>query len=408
MPVYEYVAIDAAGKNRKGIVDADSPRTARQKLRASGIYPTRLDETSPTEARKEPSRFEIRMLGQRVGRADLVATTRQLATLLTAGLPLVTALSGVLEQVNKPALRRVLSQVRERVNEGSSLSVALGEHPAVFPPVYSAMIHAGESSGTLELVMERLADFGEQQVAIQRKIRANLAYPTLMVGVGLLVVFFLMTYVIPKITRIFVETKRALPLPTVLLIHISALFQKAWPLLVLLVVLAWIAARFYVKTEKGRRLYHQSLLRLPIGGGIVLRVIIARITRTLGTLLGNGVPLLTALEIVRSLVDNVILGEVIEEARQEISEGATITTPLARGGVFPPTVVQMISVGEQSGNLEGMLFKIADTYEAEVETRITTLTSLLEPVLILVLGALVGFVVLAVLLPIFEMSHLAQ
>jgi general secretion pathway protein F len=408
MPVYEYVAIDAAGKNRRGIVDADSPRTARQKLRASGIYPTRLDETSPTEARTERSRFELPMLRQRVRRADLVATTRQLATLLTAGLPLVTALSGVLEQVSKPALRRVLSQVRERVNEGSSLSVALAEHPAVFPSVYSAMIHAGESSGTLELVMERLADFGEQQMAIQRKIRANLAYPALMVGVGVLVVFFLMTYVIPKITRIFVEMKRALPIPTVILIQVSGFFQKVWPLLVLLVVLAWIAARFYVKTEKGQRLYHRSLLRLPIGGGIVLRVIIARITRTLGTLLGNGVPLLTALEIVRSLVGNVILGEVIEEARQEISEGATITTPLARGGVFPSTVIQMISVGEQSGNLEGMLFKIADTYEAEVETRITTLTSLLEPVLILVLGGLVGFVVLAVLLPIFEMSHLAQ
>jgi general secretion pathway protein F len=343
-----------------------------------------------------------------VGRADLVATTRQLATLLSAGLPLVTALSGVLDQVKKPALRRVLSQVRERVNEGSSLSVALAEHPTVFPSVYSAMIHAGESSGTLELVMERLAEFGEQQMAIQRKIQANLAYPTLMVSVGVLVVFFLMTYVIPRITRIFVEMKRALPLPTVLLIQISGFFQKAWPFLVLLVIGAWIAARFYVKTEKGRRLYDRSVLRLPIVGGIVLRVIIARITRTLGTLLGNGVPLLTAMEIVRSLVGNVILGEVIEEARQEISEGATITTPLARGGVFPGTVIQMISVGEQSGNLEGMLFKIADTYEAEFETRITTLTSLLEPVLILALGGLVGFVVLAVLLPIFEMSHLAQ
>jgi general secretion pathway protein F len=408
MPVYEYVAIDAAGKNRRGIVDADSARTAREKLRASGIYPTRLDETRTTEPRPERTRFEFRMLRQRVGRADLVATTRQLATLLSAGLPLVTALTGVLDQVKKPALRRVLSQVRERVNEGSSLSVALAEHPAVFPSVYSAMIHAGESSGTLELVMERLAEFGEQQMAIQRKIQANLAYPTLMVSVGVLVVFFLMTYVIPRITRIFVEMKRALPLPTVLLIQISGFFQKAWPFLVLLVIGAWIAARFYVKTEKGRRLYDRSVLRLPIVGGIVLRVIIARITRTLGTLLGNGVPLLTAMEIVRSLVGNVILGEVIEEARQEISEGATITTPLARGGVFPGTVIQMISVGEQSGNLEGMLFKIADTYEAEFETRITTLTSLLEPVLILALGGLVGFVVLAVLLPIFEMSHLAQ
>jgi general secretion pathway protein F len=406
MPVYEYVAIDTAGKNRRGIVDADSPRTARQKLRATGIYPTRLEETLGTEAAPEISRFRLRMPLQRVGRTELVTTTRQLATLLSAGLPLVTALSGVLEQVKRPALRKVLSQVRERVNEGVSLSAALGEHPGVFPSVYTAMIHAGESSGTLELVMERLADFGEQQVAIQRKIRANLAYPTLMLSVGLLVIFFLMTYVIPRVTRIFVEMKRALPLPTVILIQVSDFFAKFWPVLVILIVLLWVGARFYVKTPKGRRGYHQLLLRLPVAGGIVLRVIIARITRTLGTLLGNGVPLLTALEIVRSLVDNVILGEVLDEARQEISEGANITTPLARGGVFPSTAIQMIAVGEQSGNLEGMLFKIAETYESEVETRITTLTSLLEPVLILALGVVVGFVVLAVLLPIFEMSHL--
>jgi type II secretion system protein F len=408
MPVYEYVAIDPAGKNRRGIVDADSPRTARQKLRATGIYPTRLDETLGTEAAPEISRFRLRMPLQRVRRADLVTTTRQLATLLSAGLPLVTALTGVLEQVKKPALRKVLSQVRERVNEGASLSAALGEHPAVFPSVYTAMIHAGESSGTLELVMERLADFGEQQVAIQRKIRANLAYPILMLSVGLLVIFFLMTYVIPRVTRIFVEMKRALPLPTMILIQVSNFFSTFWPVLIVLIVLLWVAAKFYIRTEKGRRVYHRLLLRLPVVGGIVLRVIIARITRTLGTLLGNGVPLLTALEIVRSLVDNVILGDVLDEARQEISEGANITTPLARGGVFPSTVIQMISVGEQSGNLEGMLFKVAETYESEVETRVTTLTSLLEPVLILALGVMVGFVVLAVLLPIFEMSHLPR
>ena len=408
MPVYEYVAIDTAGKNRRGIVDADSPRTARQKLRATGIYPTRLEETLGAAAAPEISRFRFRMPLQRVGRTELVTTTRQLATLLSAGLPLVTALTGVLEQMKRPALRKVLSQVRERVNEGVSLSAALGEHPAVFPSVYTAMIHAGESSGTLELVMERLADFGEQQAAIHRKIRANLAYPILMLSVGLLVIFFLMTYVIPRVTRIFVDMKRALPLPTVILIQVSNFFSKFWPVLVILIVLLWVGARFYVKTPKGRRGYDRLLLRLPVVGGIVLRVIIARITRTLGTLLGNGVPLLTALEIVRSLVDNVILGEVLDEARQEISEGANITTPLARGGLFPSTVIQMISVGEQSGNLEGMLFKIAETYESEVETRITTLTSLLEPVLILAMGVMVGFVVLAVLLPIFEMSHLPR
>jgi general secretion pathway protein F len=408
MPVYEYTAIDVAGKSRTGIIDADSPRSARQKLRSNGVYPIHLDETHKAGDRQEQSGWRLRLPFQRVRRAELVSTTRQLATLLSAGLPLVAALTAVLEQVNRKALRKVLSQVRERVNEGMSLSSALSEHPAVFPTVYTAMIHAGETSGTLELVMERLADFGEQQLAIQRKVRSNLAYPMLMLIVGTGVVFFLMTYVIPRVSQIFVEMKKALPLPTILLIRVSTLFQRFWPVLVAAIFLCALVARSYIRTQKGRRAYHRLLLRLPIAGGIVLKLAIARMTRTLATLLSNGVSLLVAMDIVRNLVDNVILGEAIDEARQEISEGASITTPLAKKGIFPPTVIQMISVGEQSGNLEGMLFKIAETFEGEVESRVATLTSLLEPVMILALGFLVGFVVLAVLLPIFEMSHLAR
>ncbi|UCG11740.1 MAG: type II secretion system inner membrane protein GspF [Deltaproteobacteria bacterium] len=408
MPVYEYTAIDAAGKGRKGIVDADSPRTARQKLRADGIYPTHLEETHTRERSQRLSRWQVRITLQRVTRAELVSTTRQLATLLVAGLPLVAALSGVLEQVKREALRKVLSHVRERVNEGMSLAAALREHPSVFPSMYTAMVHAGETSGTLELVMERLADFGEQQLALQRKIRSTLAYPMLMLTVGLGVVFFLMTYVIPKVTQIFQDMKQALPLPTVILIRVSSLFQKFWPVLILVAFLCWFLGRYYIRSQKGQRYYHRQLLRMPVVGELVQKVAIGRIARTLGTLLHNGVPLLSAMEIVRSLVDNVILGEALDEARQEISEGAGIAAPLARGGVFPPTVIQMISVGEQSGNLEGMLFKVAETFESEVESRLTALTSLLEPVMILALGALVGFVVLAVLLPIFEMSHLVR
>lgn len=406
MPVFEYVAIDNAGKSRRGIVDAESARAARQKLRAGGIYPTRLEETharQPSQKRGWP-RFGFRL--QLVRRAELVSTTRQLATLLTAGLPLLAAINGVLEQVKRTTLRKVLSQVRERVNEGISLAAALREHPAIFPSIYTAMIHAGETSGTLELVLERLAEFGEQQLALQRKIRSSLAYPLLMLTVGLGVVFFLMTYVIPRVTQMFVDMEQALPLPTILLIKISAFFQSYWFISVIVVALCWVAARYYIKTEHGRKRYHRLLLRLPIVGGIIQRIAIARITRTLATLLHNGVPLLSAMEIVRNLVDNVILQEALDEARQEISEGASITTPLAKSGVFPPYVIQMISVGEQSGNLEGMLFKIAETFEGEVESRLTTLTSLLEPVMILALGVVVGFVVLAVLLPIFEMSHL--
>ena len=408
MPVFEYTAIDTAGKSRKGIIDADSPKTARQKLRAGGIYPTHLEESRAPEIGQRLSRWQLQFIFQRVSRAELVSTTRQLATLLGSGLPLVVALSGVLEQVRRTTLRKVLSQVRERVNEGMGLAAAMNEHPAVFPSMYTAMIHAGETSGTLELVMERLADFGEQQLALQRKVRSTLAYPTLMLIVGLGVVFFLMTYVIPRVTQIFVEMKQALPLPTTILIWVSTLFQKYWLFMLLIGVLCWLSARYYCRSRKGQRYYHSLLLRLPIVGGLVQKVAIARITRTLGTLLKNGVPLLSALEIVRNLVDNVILAEAIEEARQDISEGASIATPLARGGVFPPTVIQMISVGEQSGNLEEMLFKVAEISESEVESRVATLTSLLEPVMILALGALVGFVVLAVLLPIFEMSHLVR
>lgn len=406
MPVFEYVAIDSAGKSRKGIIDADSPRAARRKLRSDGIYPTHLEQTQAGEISERPSRLELRLPLQRVRRAELVSTTRQLATLLTAGLPLVSALSGVLEQVKRTALRKVLSQVRERVKEGMSLAAALQEHSAVFPAVYTAMIHAGETSGTLELVVERLADFGEQQLALERKVRSTLAYPILMLVVGVGVVAFLMAYVIPRVTQIFVDMKQELPLPTIILIQVSELFHKYWPLALIGIIGCFFAARYYVKTDAGRRRYDRLLLKLPLVGPIVEKVAIARITRTLGTLLHNGVPLLSAMEIVRSLVNNVILQQAIEEARQEISEGASITTPLARGGVFPPSVIQMISVGEQSGNLEGMLFKVAETFDSEVESSVTTLTSLLGPFMILFLAFFVGFVVLAVLLPIFEMSHL--
>jgi general secretion pathway protein F len=406
MPVFEYVAIDKAGKNRKGIIDADSARVARQKLRSDGIYPTHLEETQADKISEKPSRLQLRLPLQRVRRAELVSTTRQLATLLSAGLPLVSALSGVLEQVKRPALRKVLSQVRERVKEGMSLANAFMEHPSVFPSVYTAMINAGETSGTLELVVERLADFGEQQLDLQRKIRSTLAYPLLMLIVGVGVVVFLMAYVIPRVTQIFVEMKQELPLPTTILIGVSSLFQRYWPVALLVIVGCFFAVRHYVKTDAGRRRYDRMLLKLPVVGVIVEKVAIARITRTLGTLLHNGVPLLSSIEIVRSLVGNVVLRQALEEARQEISEGASITAPLARGGVFPPSVIQMISVGEQSGNLEGMLFKVAETFDSEVETSVTTFTSLLGPFMILFLAFFVGFVVLAVLLPIFEMSHL--
>jgi general secretion pathway protein F len=406
MPVYEYTALDSAGKNLKGILDADSAMAARQKLRGSGKFPVEVKETStkPKDAASGP--VSISTLFKRVRPAELSASTRQLSILLGAGVPLVGALEALIGQLTNPLMKKIMSEIKESVNEGNSLAFSLSQHPKVFSQIYINMVRAGEASGSLDLVLDRLAEFSEHQAALRGRFMAALAYPVFMFFVGSLVLFFLVTFVVPNITKVFTDMKQALPVPTLALMGVSNFLKSFWWLVLLVGVVGVIAVRRIVKTPKGERLWDEAKLRSPIFGPINIKTAMGRFGRTLGSLLQSGVPLLTALKIVRSIVNNILLAEVIDHSMEEIGSGTSLAASVGRSRWFPPMAVQMISVGEQSGELENMLAKIADVYEREAESRILALTSMLEPVMILLMGVVVGFIVISILLPIFEMNQM--
>jgi len=301
-------------------------------------------------------------------------------------------------------LSQVLTEVRDRINEGSSLTDALREHPKVFSDLYTNIVKAGEASGALDIVLFRLADFLEKQYALVSRVRSALIYPIFMFAVGTGVLFFMVTYVIPRIAKIFEESSKSLPLITVVLIKFSNfLSQNLIALVIVLVVIIFGAYRFK-KTERGRAFFDRLIFKLPIYGKISKSVAISRFTRTLGTLLGSGIPLLEALEIGEAVVGNTVYVDTLRSVREKVREGASLATPLRESGVFPPLVTRMIAVGEQTGEMEQMLVKIADIYDLQVETYVSTIMSLLEPVMILVIGVVIGFIVFAILLPIFDLT----
>ena len=408
MSVYEYVALDKKGRERKGFVDAPGVSVARQQLREEGIYPVEISQAREKKNSVLSGMMELGFL-QKVSAKEVAIFTRQLSTLLGAGIPLVPSFSVLLAQTRNPLLQKMLAEIRADLNEGKSLTAGMENFPRVFPPFYINMVKAGEASGAINLVLERLADFSESQQALLSKIRSALAYPLIMLLVGSLVIFLLMTFVVPKITGIFTDMKQTLPLITVILIAVSNFLKSFWWLICLLIV-AGIAAFKYLTagTENGRRFWDSFRLKAPVWGSVNLKIAIARFSRTLATLLQSGVPLLTAMEIVRNVVNNIIIGETIERAAKEVEEGQSLAAPLAASGLFPPMVTEMIAVGEQSGSLEKMLNRIAVSYETEAQSDIMVMTSLLEPLMILAMGLIVGFIVISILLPIFEMNQLVR
>ena len=409
MPVYEYTALDRAGKHTKGIIDADSPVTARQKLRGSGVYPVEMRETDSSTPKDERDSTEsLSTLFARVKSGELSATTRQLSILLGAGVTLVGALEALISQIANPLLKKILAQVKESVNEGNSLAHSLSRHPKVFSQIYINMVRAGEASGSLDLVLDRLAEFSENQQALRGRFKAALAYPVFMFFVGSLILFFLTTFIVPNITNIFVEMHQTLPLPTLALIGMSEFLASFWWLVLAALFVAVFAVRRLIMRPRGRRLWDEMKLRIPVIGAVNVKMATARFGRALGSLLRSGVPVLTALKIVRNIVNNELIAEVIDRSMDEIGEGKSLAAPLSRSRWFPPIAVQMISVGEQSGELENMLDKIADVYEKESEAQIMAMTSMLEPVMILVMGVVVGFIVISILLPIFEMNQMVR
>ena len=413
MPVYEYTALDAAGKKHKGVLDADSLPAARQRIRQLGKYPVDIKETVPKGRRGQQgsgtsSFFSLQGVG-RIKQQEIHVATRQLATLLGAGIPLVPSLTGLIEQTSSKPLQTIITQIKDSVNEGNSLTDALTEHPRLFSKVYVNMVHAGEASGSLDVVLDRLAEFGERQQAMRSRISAALIYPIFMALVGISVLFALITFIVPSITKVFTDRKQALPLPTTVLIHISTFLQEWWWLALLLLAAALFGLRyFFVQTPPGKRIWDTMKLTLPIISDLSVKMAAASLGRTMASLLQAGVPLVTSLQIVKNILNNVVLAEVLDQASEELQKGKSLSGFLRGNPYFTPMLVQMIAVGEQSGSLEKMLEKAADSYEKEVEVKVMAMTSMIEPIMILAMGVAVGFIVMSILLPIFEMNQLVK
>jgi general secretion pathway protein F len=408
MSVFEYVALDEKGHQRKGFIDAPGVAAARQKLREENVYPVEINQA---ENRKETALSGALKINiwQRVSANDVSIFTRQLSTLLGAGMPLVPSLSILMKQANNPLLKKSLAQIREQVNEGKSLTESMSNFPQIFPPFYLNMVRAGEASGTINLVLGRLADFSENQQTLMNKIRSALAYPLIMLFMGSAVLFLLMTFVVPKITGIFSDMHQTLPVITIIMITISNFLKSFWWLILILLATAIAAFKYMTTgTEAGKRMWDNAKLKIPVWGQVNRKIAIARFSRTLATLLQSGVPLLAAMEIVRNVVNNILIGEAIRKAGKDVEEGKGLSGPLTQSGIFPPLVTEMIAVGEQSGSLENMLNRIATAYETEAQADIMVMTSLLEPAMIIVMALLVAFIVFSILLPIFEMNQLVK
>jgi general secretion pathway protein F len=408
MPVYEYTALDIKGKTISGIIDADSSRTARQKLRSSKIFPVSIEEVHDTSKIKTKKSFSFKDSFSRVRPYEISMMTKQLATLLGAGLPLVSAMDALISQIRSQAFKKMLAKIKDSIVEGNSFARSLSLFPGTFSSLYINMVKAGETSGALDIVLDRLADITEKQEALKNRIRAAMAYPVLMSLIGMLVLFFLLTFIVPNITSIFSEMNETLPAPTLFLIKISAFFKNYWWMILIVLAISLFSLNSVRKTVKGRYFFDKTKLLLPRFGILAKKIAVARFSRTLGSLLDNGVPLLSSLEIVKNIVDNALISDAIEAASKEVGRGQGLGPALAGTKMFPDLTIQMILVGEQSGKLEAMLDKIADVFENEVENSIMSMTSLLEPVMILIMAVIVGFIVLSICLPIFEMSTLIR
>ena len=408
MPAFEYKGINASGKEVSGVRDADNERALRSLLKRDGIFLTRVGKGPQKGQSVLATEVDLSKYFERINATDIALFTRQLATLTKASIPLVDALGATVEQSEKPRLRKILAELKQDVMEGANLAGALKKHEEVFGPIFPNMVRAGEASGTLDQVLLQLAEFTESSVKLKQKVQSAMMYPIIMVAVGGLLLAGMFAYVIPQITQIFQDTGQELPMLTQVLIGMSHALRSWWWLVMLLSAFGIWGFRRWKSTDKGRYSWDSKKLGFPIFGPLVLMIGVSRFTRTLSTLLGSGVPLLTALDITKNVLGNEVLIEIIEEARIAVKEGSSLADPLKRSGRFPPIVTQMVAIGERSGALEEMLTVVSDAYESQVENRIAGLTSLLEPVMIIGMGITISIIVFAVLMPILQMNEFVQ
>lgn len=415
MPIYRYEALAGDGKRIRGKLDADSESAARRQIRETRGYVVlvELDERA-TPARAVSGGGATSGWGARLARLfepkprseDIVAMTRQLSTLLKAGIPLDEALSGMTQ--GHVALRPVISHVRERLREGGTLASALEGFPSIFDPTFVALVQAGEAAGTLDEVMDRLAESRARSEQVARKLRSAMAYPVLMLVVGFGILGFLLAFVVPKVTQLFINAKQALPAPTQILLSITHVFNEWWFLFVAVPVLLWMGFRYGLKRPGFRARWHRVQLRFPVMGEMVRAAVTGRFAHTLAMLLRNGVPLLRALGIARGVADNANMEAAADRAMSAAESGGDLASSFKTSPMFSPSDIQIMAAGERSGQLESMLLILAHDNEERALTRMQMLTALMEPLMILFLGIMVGFVVLAIILPIFEMSTLVH
>lgn len=410
MPIYAYKGVTAAGKAARGQLTAESPRAARQKMRKDGIFLTEIAEAgsgggAPIDEDDASSRFRIDFsFTRRIPALERAIATRQLATLVGAGIPLVEALTALVQQLEHAYLKTVMGEVRERVNEGASLADAL-EDTGEFDNLYVSMIRAGEATGGLAGVLIRIADYLEETVRMRNKVSSILVYPVFMLVFTLIVVATLVTVVLPQITSLLSTLDQELPFYTRWIMNASEFTRSWWWAMALGLLSLYMGFRAIIATEGGRAGWDRLTLRLPVIGRITRIVAIARFTRTLATLLSSGVGIVQALDISRNVANNTVIARVIESARRQILEGAPLAVPLRNSGEFPPLVTTMVEVGERSGELEPMLDKVATTYDEQVETTVSSLTALLEPLLILVMVGIVLVIIMATLMPLLQITN---
>lgn len=407
MPVYEYVALGSTGKEVKGTINADNIRVARQKLRANGIFPTRIEEGKVSKTRSSRDVLNWFESGK-LSTKSLAVTTRQLSTLVGSGIPLVESLQAVAEQTDYPVVKKTLVSVREKVEDGTALAKAMTAFPKAFPRLYVNMVASGEASGTLDSVFLNLADYLEAQLEMKRKVITALFYPCLMLFFCVGVIIVLLTYVVPSIVEIFKKQNAPLPWPTQLMIALSDGLLSYWPFILVVIILSFFGAKKYYQTPKGKSKVDHWLIRFPIIGKLYQRVYTARVSQTLSTLLASGVGLLTALDIVRNTVGNVHVVKALEEAKEGVQQGRSLAKEISKSGLFPQMLSQMIAVGEKSGRLEGMLEKAGQAYDREVNATLQGLTTLIEPMMIIGVGGIVFAIVMSVLLPMTNLMDVIQ
>jgi general secretion pathway protein F len=402
MGAFEFVAIDKAGKEAKGLLEGDTPRHVRQILRERQLLPVKVTEVRQQETGPRRT-FTLR---RGLSASELALVTRQLATLTQSGLPLEEALHAVSQQNENPRASSILLGVRARVMEGHSLADGLADFPGAFPELYRATVAAGEQSGHLDAVLERLAEFTESRQALQQQVRNALIYPIALVVTAVGIISFMLAYVVPKIVDIFENYDQELPILTRIMLWTSGFLRDHWLSLIVLTIAAIFGIRQLLKKEGPRRNYHRALLHIPITSRLTRGINTARFTRTLSILAGSGVPILEALKIAAKVVVNIPMREAVEEASLRIREGSMISKSLAASKLFPPMTTHLIASGEASGRLEDMLNRAAGNQEREVDGLIATLLGIMQPLLVVVMAAIVLLIVLAILLPIFELNNL--